>query len=176
MSYEKAIEQMRKLERKGYLSYGDSSVKYCLDGNVYCRFFTSILDNDERKYLKDKMKEFLDNEDVIYHLSFSLEIVPHEEVIEIIENAHTYSDMAYNLNRLPYVSAHGYNGKLRFSFIASHDGKTTQLDDSLLKKLCDKCSDDIFCEMDENHKDYRYLHSRKCENLDNFKEEIDSLF
>lgn len=178
MSYENAVQQMKKLERKGYFSYGDSSTKYCLDPNVYCRFFTRILDNDEEEYLKTKIREYLDKEDVVYNLSYSLQIVPDEEVISIVENAKTYSEMAMQLNRLPYVSANGSGGKLKFHFIASYNGKTERLNDSHLKMLCDKCNDDIYCEMGESTygKEYVYLHSRKCEDIDNFKNEIDELF
>lgn len=179
MSYEKAIQKMQRLEKKGYLTYGDKSTTYCKDTNVYKRFFSDSLTEENKNYLKQKIIEYLTKENVLFAIGYTLEIVPTEQLKQIIEEANTYAEMEKELKNVPFVSSDNYGGNLRMKFKATYGDYTSDLTLMLVKKFCDDfCNDDITCEIKEDYGNHSsaYIHSRKCEDDVNVKKAIDELF
>lgn len=177
MSYENAIMKMRRLEDNGYLDYGDGSVKYSYDPNLYIRWF-SDMDRGTEEYLKGRIREVLLDEKVLFHLGYNLIICPHEDMKRIVESSRTYSEMAKRLNELPYLKSREVNGKLNMNLIAEAHGQRCSLDADLLEVFCEEvCDETIYYECHEGTYGtrYRYLHSEKCEDVEGIRNEIDQL-
>lgn len=177
MSYEHAIMKMKKLEDNGYLNYGDNSVQYSYDPNLYIRWFSSM-DRRTEEYLKGRIREVLLEERVLFRLGYNLVICPHEQMKSIVESAKTYSEMAKRLNNLPYLESREENGKLKMNIIAEAHGQRRNLDDELLEVFCNEvCDETIYYEYHTGTygTKYRYLHSEKCEDIEGIRNEIDQL-
>lgn len=179
MSYENAVKKIKKLENKGYLNYGDRSTEYSYDPNICYRWFTDM-DNETESYLREKIKKMLIKEKVWFDLGYSLKICPHQQMKDIVESAETYAEMAQKLNKLPFISnAREQYGKIEMRINATANGKQSDnLAERLLQVFCEEiCNDTIYYE-NTGSGSYmsHYLHSKKCEDIDNVKREIDKLF
>lgn len=186
MSYESAIRKMRKLENAGYLK---RSCSWDEDDNIYSRHFGS-LDNKTQEYLSQKIQETLEKEKVLFSLGNELVIIPHEKLINIIENSISYPEMVKKLSELPfiYASYQSHSNRLKihikayynngFGDIVSHD--YTRKISKPLFKYC--LSNNIITEIDKGEftsygDTYKcYIKSKKCENFENTKKAIDALF
>ena len=186
MSYESAIRKMKKLENAGYL---ERSCGWDQDDNIYSRHFGS-LDHKSEEYLKQKIQETLEKEKVLFSLGTGLVIVPHEKLINIIENSVSYPEMIKKLSELPFVYAYYYSHSNRLeikirAYYKNSCGNTISHNYTreISKPLFKYClSDNIIAEIDEGKftsygDTYEcYIKSKKCDNFENTKKAIDALF
>ena len=177
MTYERAVAQMKKLERYGYINptYSD----YSGDGNVYIRTFNDM-DSETKQYLLKKIKERLDDEEVVYSLGYSIMIIPHKRIKEAIENAQTYEEMVRRLNRVRFVDARNDNGeKVQITLTAQGtDGSYnfTHFMVNGLASMFDKSNIKFVVDDNGSYGKTVYIISEECMKFENNKEEIDKLF
>lgn len=104
MSYEKVQLKINELEQLNYLDKGDHSVEYLTSStNFISRFFNDNLSDEALVHLKNKLRQFLIEEQVLFNLAYSLLVVPCDKLRDIINNATSYSTMGIELEKLPFV-------------------------------------------------------------------------
>lgn len=173
MSFENVKNKIELLENKGYLNKGDNSVEYLTKNTqIISRFFSNNMNEDEQIYLKQKLKKFLDEEQVLYEIGYSLTILPHIEIVEAINNSNTYTEMEQKLKQISFLKVNSFNGKIYIKLCSN--GEISHFSFDKLNKFCDKHID-IKAEKTSYYNKYRII-SQKCENLENGKNAIDILF
>lgn len=119
MSYENVKAKVNELEQAGYMDKGDHSVEYMTCSNeILNRFFSDNLSDEARKHLKKKLRSFLEKENVIFSLGYSLLVVPSDDVADIINNSASYTQMALELEKIPFVNVYSCDSdciKINFS-------------------------------------------------------------
>jgi hypothetical protein len=160
MSYQNVKQKIKELEEKGYLNKGDNSVEYLTHSpNFIYRFFGDKTTKEGEKYFRQKLKEYLENEEVVFRLGYSLCIIPHKALVRKISEARSHTELANNLSKFEFIQVlnnkddctHfqfvGRNGQ-RFLFDASAlqcalpDGITVEnVEDSYrIKIVSDRCT------------------------------------
>ena len=173
MTYWDAVKQMRKLEDAGYLRRGYKSCSD--DGDIYYRFFESMKE-ETLNHLKTKINQALIDEKVIFNIGYGLCIMRHKPIVKILENSMSYPEMSNSLKQLPYtyISTHNI-----YPEIIIYGGKkyNERITDEIIHPLFKYgLSDDLTLEISGEDKDWYYIRSKKCENLENEKQAIDKLF
>lgn len=173
MSYENVEQKINQLEQKGYLNKGDHSVEYLtMNKEILCRFFNDTLSDEVRKHLKKKLRTFLENENVVFKLGYSLTVLPSEKLSKIINESTSYTQMSMELQKLPFVNVRECTTEyVKIAFTSN--GRSFDL---YSKDLSYVVSDDIILtDVTSNYGVDIIIKSTNCSVEDDLKE-IDSLF
>lgn len=170
MSYTNVKDKIDRLEEVGYLNRGDDSVEYMTKNPfIISRFFNDNTSTEGQKYFKQKLKEYLIEEKVLFQLNYSLLILPDFALSNIINGANSYSEMAFKLNKLEFVRVTSVKDDfVKIQFISQEqrllfNAQNLQfiLDEGITAENGDR--NDII------------IKSRKCDGV-NEKKQIDALF
>ena len=124
MSYENVRNKVNKLEDLGYLNRGDSSVEYMtMNPFIISRFVNRGMSQEGEKYFRQKLTEFLIEEEVLFEFIYSLLVLPSYALSRTINGANSYSEMALKLEKLNYVRIFSVtDDRVRFGFTSNgHD-------------------------------------------------------
>ena len=172
MGYRSVRYKIKELEEKGYLNKGDSSVEYLTHSpNFIYRFFSDKTTKDGKKYFCQKLKEYLESEQVVFNLGYSLCIIPHEALVRKISEAKTQTELANNLSQFEFIEVlDNKDDCVIFRFIGRGDKKFYFNVGGLQHALPDGIT------VENVEAGYRIkVMSERC-TADNEMEEIDKLF
>lgn len=172
MSYSNVKSKIKELEEKGYLDKGDKSVEYLtLSYDFIYRFFSDKTTEEGERYFHQKLREYLEREQVVFTLGYSLCIIPHQALVRKISEARSHTELANNLSKFEFIQVlDNKDDCTHFQFVG-RNGQRFFFDASALQ-----CAlpDGITVENVEDN--YRIkIMSERCTG-ESEKEEIDKLF
>lgn len=179
MSYENAIKQMKKIENAGYLSKGDSSMKKYDDcKKMYRRSFPEEIMGESYRYLKEKIKNFLIEEKVLFQFHYrGILVFPAKEISKAINESKSYSEMFKKTRNIfsdvPIISVDRFDKDQGLILLLN----STYLDSETIKYVIKDHIDVTVSEYDGYfYEEQICIKSSLCNNIEEERKVIDKLF